>query len=207
MAQSDIHETVAICGTADQAGLNVRHWFEDVSAGAGATLLEFAAALSTALAPAYKELLSDTATFFGCTAKRVLPLPPSATFSSSAGAGPGLRPGDILPKQVSGLISYAPSPLTGTEKGRSYVPFPAEGSSDALGRPTSTYLADLAALGVIYSTVLAVVGAAGTSQFVPVILTRATATFSTIVASFASPKWATQRRRGDFGRTNVIIGP
>lgn len=206
MAQGDLHETVAVCATADQAGLNVRHWFEDIQSGNGATLPEFVAALSTLVAPAYKELLNENARYVGMTAKRVRPLPPSATFSSADGAGVGLRPGDLLPKQVAGLISYVPDPLFGSEKGRSYVPFPSEISSDSLGKPTTTYTADLLILGNIYATVLAVVGAAGTSLYVPSIFTRSTGDFGPIQIAQAAARWATQRRRGDFGQPNIIIG-
>jgi hypothetical protein len=119
--------------------------------------------------------------------------------------GMGTFNDDNLPKQVCGLISKRGDVPGKHGRGRIYMPFPMEVDSAPDGRPTPGYIAAnaaWAALGLVVSTRSF---AAGSVVWIPVIYRRSNPALSSyILSSHASEFWATQRKRGDYGRPNAI---
>lgn len=120
----------------------------------------------------------------------------------------GTEDSDVLPKQTCGLIRKR-SVFSGRgNSGRIYVPFPGIGVN-VDGAPTAPYLAKLQALadGLAPNPSLAI--GVGNFSLVPVIFdpTRITVLGMTAVTTTTcAAKWATQRKRGDFGAPNILPG-
>lgn len=205
-AVGDFLEITFGCTAEGQNGLNVRHAKVVAQAGAGVTDQVLAEKLSTTFAPEYKGLLSITAAYLGCKVRIMEPIPGIPAFSNLF-AGAGSQPGDILPTQVAGLIKLT-SDFGGRQgRGRVYVPFPSESTSDASGDPNADYLTRLQDLGDLFvGTFTAAVALDSTTiQWV----VSKSAVGKTIPLKRAVPRthWATQRRRSEINRSDVEFGP
>jgi len=204
MEVNDIVQTRHYCRLGDQASVNVRHWRVTTKAGTGATLASFLTTLAgTGLHAAYRALINDQAEYVGTDAQIIFPTLGVPT-QSTTGAGSGDTSGDALPTQTSGLLTIRTSLGGRKNRGRLYVPFPTETDNTSAGAPTSTYQLALADLAAIFAVSYIGVGAGGnTNDLQPVILHRSNMTTTAVTSVTASAKWATQRRRGKFGRPNT----
>jgi hypothetical protein len=110
-----------------------------------------------------------------------------------------------LPKQTAGLITLRSSVVGKKNRGRQYVPFPATASDQGAGVPTLLYLADLIPLGAALRNVTVVgdAGPANTADFSPIIWKKGSPTHAFITSMVVRRAWATQRKRGDYGRLNA----
>lgn len=203
IAVNDIWEVKIGTYCAGQAGLNVRHYIAGVVTGTSATDIQLALLLDNLFAPLYKPLMAFTATYYGVQVQRVQPLPRTSPVVSAANVGIGTGGTSALPTQVSGIVTLQTGFAGRAFRGRAYVPFPSSASNDAvLDRPTPGYVGPLLALGVAMRTA-ALVGTAGnTVNMLPVLYHRATGTSSFLTFARANAKWATQRKRGNYGQPN-----
>lgn len=126
------------------------------------------------------------------------PRPESTTGNQS----PGINANPLLPTQVSGLISLYTDTLGKTGQGRVYVPFPWAGANDTNATPTSAYMTGLNTLGTFFATNRTVAGVGVSANIMPVLYIPGGAPPKPIIRAIARDAWATQRRRGAFGRTN-----
>lgn len=84
------------------------------------------------------------------------------------------------------------------------MPFPAESQNDADQTPTAAYLVVLFNYtSVAIASLLAGVNP-NTNTLESIVYNRASGTGIPITSFTARDKWATQRRRGDYGRTNIL---
>ncbi len=164
------------------------------------------------VAPLYKPLMPLTGEYRGVTVgilRAIVPYPAKyIPASANANAGAGTAAGAPLPGQVSGLISYF-SPRPGPAgRGRSYVGFPAIVHDTGAGNPTAAYMTLLDNLAAVTAVGIAVVTLGGATATLVRAIIHQTNKFDITpppdpVTGFVSRgKWATQRRRGDFGRLN-----
>lgn len=123
-------------------------------------------------------------------------------FSTGVGFAGGLA-GDVLPTQTAGLITKRTAVPGRRGRGRAYIPFPTESYNDANGLPTNAYMTPAGALAFSISQSVLVGTLIDGNYLDPVILHRDTGGTSDILATLARQKWATQRRRGSYGRPNV----
>jgi hypothetical protein len=188
-----------------QIGLFVLHWKVDsvVNTTGAPTDFDIADIMGSTLATAMAAPLCSNATFEGNTVQVILPVRRPYTWSLS-GSGAGAISGDPLPKQDAGLIAKLTT-LTGrANRGRLYFPFPSEASNDTPGQPGVAYRAALDALGAVLFVPQTVVGVKGTVSFSPIIYHRASGGGQPVVNWAVRTRWATQRRRGDFGAINRL---
>lgn len=204
MEIGDIIQTAAVSSLGNQAGVNVRHWRVLNKIAMGVDELVIANFFDSVLAPLYKGVLVDAARYEGVVAKRILPLPAGVPAISSTSAGPGQNTGDPLPRQVCGIITLRSIFAGRANRGRVYVQFPSEEVSDSTPKPSAFYLTQLAPLGAAYAQNHVIASGLNSNELVPVILHVATSTTTDIVVSVPRQKWATQRRRGDYGSPDVI---
>jgi hypothetical protein len=123
---------------------------------------------------------------------------------NTTGNGFGDNAGDALPRQTSGIISLVTALGGRKNRGRVYVPFPSETDNAIAGHPTAGYVTALGDLAAILTGPYIGVGAGGnTNDLQPVILHRVDGSVTPITGHFERSFWATQRRRGDFGRPNT----
>lgn len=204
---NDVFQVVIGCRFGDQLGLNVRHYFSFASAGTGAvTLTGIANGFAAALGPLYQGVLSESAEFRGVVVQKIKPLPMGMPALSSLGVLPGLRSGDPLPRQIAGLISFQTAFAGRRMRGRSYIPFPAESDNEPDTTPSVTYITALSFLAAQLISLVTVTEGANSEQLMPVIFHRDTTSVTQILTATANDAWATQRRRGSFGRPNALIG-
>jgi hypothetical protein len=145
--------------------------------------------------PIDAKLLGTRVTFLNRLAPR-----PLAGVATSTSTGSTANP--ALPTQVSGIISLRGDIASRHGRGRVYVPFPAVTDHDATLRPTAVYLGHLNALAAgMFSTVTFTSGV-NTATVQIGIFDRRAGTLTTISSVHAKQVWATQRRRGDYGRKN-----
>jgi len=149
-------------------------------------------------------VMAIQAKFLGCKVSALdtvpRPLPGIATSTSS-----GSMTNPALPGQVSGIISWL-TPLAGQKyRGRVYVPFPGADGNDTDNTPTAAYVNNLDNLGVVLIAPFGVTVAFATVNLTPVIYHRADNTGSNVTAFRSNKLWSTQKRRGNYGRTNAPV--
>lgn len=201
---NDIIELVPYCTQDDQAALNVLHLKCTATVGGPFTESDVANAIAAYYTSRYVGLLNNNAYFNGVTLRRWLS-PGWGAYYYKALRVQGLAGADALPRQDAGIISWR-TPISGRRgRGRSYVPFPAEADNDTTAIPGATYMSNLASLANrIITTGALVITGANVATFNLVIYSRDLGTFEQVDHFVTPRKWATQRRRGSFGRPNRI---
>lgn len=205
MAIGDIFEIRTVCTMGDQTSITVNHLRSISTTGAVATTsTAVASRVSTLTHTAFKGVLVADATFYGISATRVYPTLGPFGFSI-ADAGAGTFGADAGPRQVAGVLAKSSNLGGATGRGRMFLPFPAASATDtASGHPTSTYRTAGAAIGTAYLTAIVVTVGAGTETFEWIIYNRALPLLSPpVTGGVTRAKWATQKRRGDYGRPNT----
>lgn len=197
-------QVTVVTAQQDQIGLNILHYHCYGIAGGAVTDVDFCSAVDALYAPLYKPLLNATAEYRGIIAQIVYPSRFVAVFSS-ANSGIGTAGADPMPKQVCGFISKRTIFAGRNQRGRSYIPFPSQSSNSAPDDiPSAGYMTDLAVLAIQMSALVTVTAAGNTADLRPVIWSPAEeATPKIIEVCRGLDVWATQRRRGDYGRKNV----
>lgn len=197
----NIVELRIYCSLAEQTSINVRHFEVMAIAGASAEVSDVAIFMDVALAPLYAAAMAPAANYDGSTAQVIHP-GRLAYYANLGLVNPGTVTGDPLPRQTSGLIRFRSAIAGSRGVGRLYVPFPSEGSNTAAGHPVAAYQTAIGAIADVFETT-AVVGAGGdTADLRPIIWHRDTQTGIPITQGIGSSRWATQRRRGDYGQPN-----
>ena len=200
-------EVVSVNRAGQQLGLNLRHYQVTAVGGQGVTLGQIATNVGTVIGPLYQAVMGGGASYQGCLARIVGIGPASPPAWDTIGTGPGIGPGDLLGKQLAGLISWYTAFSGRGNHGRTYVPFPSEGNNDPGGVPSAAYVSGITNIANAWFSVRSV-GAIDTSTLTPVLFHRAQGSSTPLLGLAVRSLWATQRRRGDFGRVNpVVSGP
>lgn len=205
MPVGDLYQIRTLCWSSTQIGLNVRYYTIAAFTGTEATPTQIAAGFDTALNGAYKALLSASAAWRGVGAKRLTTVP-TIEYSSIGNAGVGGVAGDLLPTQVSGLISLYSTTPNRIGRGRVYVPFPSEADNTSAGVAQASYVTRLQTLAALLNVTTVVNGTGGTTSLAPVLRNRQTGALITLIGgtTFSHSNWATQRRRGNYGKQNLF---
>lgn len=200
----DTWEVKVGCYCKGQAGINILHYDVQSVDGTPQTPEALALAADTIFAPLYKALLANDASYYGVAVKRVRPLTPTAIVVSASLIGPGgAMNGGALPTQVSGIITKQGELEGRANRGRVYVPFPGDTFMDpTTSSPTAGYQTALIALKDTLIGDLNVGTLPNQTVLQPVIYDRLTGARRSIVSGRANQKWATQRRRGNYGAAN-----
>jgi len=213
MAIGDRYLIKTVCNTASQVSINRLHYQVIGEVGGGLVLFDLLQAYTAAIAGFYKALMPPTAAFRGCSIKLVAN-PPGLDLTNSASAGDGTALGDAVPTQVSYIIKLNSLFGGGSFRGRVYPGFVATNHVDADGGLTAgaiVKLQDLAdQMGPVDTFVNAGVSTTmqlmvrGTSANPAPPPPRINPFYSNVGLLTAQAKLATQRRRGQFGRTNPL---
>jgi len=203
LINGDILESRTVCQLGDQIGINVMHW--QVRGVTGTVDLQDAAdALDAVTAPAYKPCLATSVTYYGTGLRAVSPVL-SVEVASKLNTGPGTSGALVLPKQVSGLITWLTNTPGRTGRGRSYIPFPSQDDESGTEVPNAAYVTNLNIItAVIGNTTIAVIPAGGSASLRQIIWSRAHPVVKDVQEGVGRARWATQRRRGDYGRINTV---
>jgi len=188
----------------DQIGINVRHFrVANITIGAP-TEENIAGDMESFFATQYKPLIANTADWKGLEITKISPLPARVPVFANVNVGPGTGGPNLLPRQTCGLFKVG-SPLGGRQnRGRVYVPFPATAHETVDGHPTLAYqgLLDNLALNLIglheYGIALNKANCQWVVRHAPGLTT------TDLTTRVVRARWATQKRRGDYGTPNPL---
>ena len=206
MPINDLYQQRTVTYSNQQAGINIRYWKVDSFTGTEATPAQCATALDALVAPAYKPLLVASATYRGVGFRRITGVK-TIQYYTTANTGVGTVAGDQLPTQVSGLITFYSTTPGRSGRGRFYVAFPGEADNTATANAQATYVTRLTTLGNIFAISLVAPGTGGSTTLIPVLYNRkTTGTIPLFPGGTVYPHstWATQRKRGGYGKTNIL---
>lgn len=192
---------------AKQEGVNtVRFTIASATPGGPMDSDDLAVAIANQYAANFKALLDSSARYAGLSLQDF----PSRTFVPSfttTGAGAGTVVGNDCPTQASGLVTLRTNYAGPSGRGRIYIPFPSVTSNDTAGVPTAAYKILLDQLAEeLEGPVPLVVGVGLVDVLVyPIICNAAGSGVEKRVTNASGVlKWATQRRRGSYGRLNLL---
>jgi hypothetical protein len=189
--------------TPSQVGINTAHFVVVMKAGVGATTQQVAETLDVALEARYKAVLSVGARYRGVSVQRVHPGGVTVPSATSDNDGPGAVAGDMLATQVSGIVSSRTDLAGPRYRGRVYIPFPGETDNQATGVPSAAYVTAIEDLAEELFTPFTAGAGGNTVTLDPVVFHRDTNSGTAITSFIARTVWATQRRRGAYGRMNL----
>lgn len=186
----------------DQLGLMGCHFRATNKVATGASLEDFAAAVDAACGTKLIACMANDADYRWTQVIRIKPVR-SVTVINNANTGSGTAGTQLLPTQTCGLVGKL-TPFAGRKnRGRCYVPFPAEDDNAATGTPTVGYATRLGLLANEFIKTYTVSdGIGGSWDLIPVLMNESTGLTIDVTSHILRQKWATQRRRGAFGRPN-----
>jgi hypothetical protein len=116
-----------------------------------------------------------------------------------------------IPNQVSGLVTKLTGSAGRKNRGRMYIPFPSVADQDAVSQqPTANYVTDIAAIATgigVNAPFTFACGAGNTVTLAMLVYNFKASPPATVIATnafIARPRWATQKRRGDYGKPNAF---
>jgi len=197
-----LYEFKLYCAHEEQCAINVIHFSYAIGADGPATSTGAMEAISDIVRPLYADVLSFKADYRGISIQEMNVGPPGTIeFLSSPLAGEVT--GDMLPRQTCGLITKVPASGSGFRKGRCYVPFPSEDDNDESAVPSTTYVTRLEALAAgLFQVYNLIQGVDDVGVLTPRLWRRGGGTTAIVTGTSVRRKWATQRRRGSYGRAN-----
>lgn len=204
LALGDVLRVRVACYTANQVGINTVHYRVSTVGGSSQTDAQVALYMDTLLETRYKTVLSAQAKYRGVSVQKIRPLPVTVPQVSTAFDGVGSVAGDMLATQVSGIVTSQTALAGPANRGRAYIPFPGESDNGVSAAPVPAYVTGIDDIGSELFTPHPVGLAPNQITITPVIYHRATATFTDIVGWVARSQWATQRRRGAYGKFNSV---
>lgn len=196
MAIGDILQFKIFAKAPAQLSMNTVHYIVTNETAGGATLQELVDDFDLQMKTSFRNCLSTSAELRGFTVQRIWPMPVSALYKSTTGAGAGTVAGQTLPTQVSGIITLRTLWGGRKNRGRVYVPFPSENSMDANADPTAAYKTLLQTFGGVLTIPWTTVGAGGTTTIAMVLKNKDFPATPPIFQAEARSYFATQRRRG-----------
>lgn len=202
LAINDVIRAQIICADNEQASFNTVHYQVTGVGVSTATLEDFCGNWSALVAPKVKPLIWNGASFNGVIGQVISPLPLMARFLEDADSGVGTAGAIGAPRQATGLIRFQTDFAGPGFRGRNYLPFVSTTSVQSYGTATNLYVANALVLSEAMRTFTAVSNAGRTATVRLGLFKRAGSVFTPVVSTSASPDFATQKRRGTFGRAN-----
>jgi hypothetical protein len=189
----------------NQLGLCHMDYVITAIGGVGLDLGEIGTAADSFYRPLVVPLMGPNTSYRGNV---VSTLPPLATWAPATTADALVgSAGDLaLPSQVSLLISKKTAKGGRKFRGRMYIPFPGRDLEDMsapgqLTGPAATNLTNLAlALEATYTRTVGI----NSVTFAPIVYHKVTLNNDRVTICVPSITFATQRKRGSYGRTNTI---
>jgi hypothetical protein len=187
----------------EQAAVNTFFYKVTAVGGSIGTLEDMTDAFSTAVHTLYKLILNQQTNFDGVLGQIVFPPPLMVAVKNNGDAGGGTDGPDAAARQAAGLIAWG-TPLAGPGgRGRTYLPFTSAIDSEGIGVPNAAYIiaATNFAAAVLTFTTFSIGGRSATFEFG--LKKRNSSTFTPVTQGVVASKWATQKRRGSYGRPNA----
>lgn len=201
------------CAATDQAAVNTLYFMVLASSGTPGTDLDAAINMDENMGPFYKAMMPSSVSYQGCEAG-IVKKPALSVQIARGQAGAGTDGTVALPRQITSLVHYRTANAGRRYRGRSYLPFPPVGAAELDGTMTAAYAVKVALWTAQLSTITfwnnpytVPTGFTTVAQVIPHFLRKGEVgpeippTFTTAIQP--DDRFATQRRRGSFGRTNA----
>lgn len=212
LAVGNLLRTRFWCVATDQAAVNTMYWSVVASSGAPTTDLNAADEFDFFMGPFYKAQMPSSCSYQGCTVQ-VVTHPPMTPQVGRASAGAGTLGTIAMPRQVASLVSFKTASAGRRYRGRVYLPFPPVGAAEGDGTMTAAYAviiaqwsAQWASISTLDNSLTTPTGFVTISQVIPHFLKKGEVGPEippTVVTNVQPGElFATQRRRGSFGRQN-----
>jgi len=207
----DILEVRTVCTNADQLSLNVLHYRVTFLTGPapGVTISEMATGLSNIMGPGYQLIMPASAAYRGTGVKNLM-APPTQEATSTASAGPGVAGGAEIPQQVSYLVNFKTESSGRGFRGRIYPGFVSNLHVNTSGNMNAAGFTAIQLMAAAIVGNFTITSGANQTTIQLIILRRQAnklplpfPTYADVTTITARNAFATQRRRGDFGRTNT----
>lgn len=192
---NDLLEVRNVMVDAHDGAVNVMHFKVHTVTTGGAGDQETANIIANIFKPVYLALTATTVEWRYSSHRRVWPLPKTPEIQSDIAVGSGTATGDQLPGQTCGIITLRTGLAGVKNRGRQYIPFPAESANGSDGLPNAAYQALLAPLRTIIINDITVAGISGGYVLRPVIYHAAAHTSDDVTSGVLRDYWGTQRRR------------
>lgn len=199
----DIVEVSVYCKLVEQVAINVLHYNVDAVGGVAVKYDELAGRIYAKLEDAYRDWMTDAAQFAGVGVRRLYPLPKSIQYTRIDPVD-GTLSAFTLPAQIAGLITVrTPKPGPGG-RGRVYIPFGSVNWSDVEGNMTPDAETQLAVIADLLGPTAAWQEATAAWTVVATLQVSAAVGAPECDNILPTGKWATQRRRGNYGKANSL---
>lgn len=194
-----------ICTVPGQISVLTTKWqMTNITGGSQFPTTDFLTEFDSQMGSLMQPLLSNGAQYYGTQVYLMNPIGPAPrpdSFKGNTVAGTGGA--GLMPTQVSGLISFYTPQLGKVGQGRAYIPFPSLAAGQSDGTPTPEYLANLSALATFLRVLNNITAGAISGDFEHVLYQGGSATPLFITDATPRDAFATQRRRGAYGRVNT----
>jgi hypothetical protein len=193
------------CAMTNQVSFNNIVYQVRSVAGGGVTDQAIVTTVDGLVAPLMKVILGNNASWYGTSLGKIWPLPRTATVIETGNAGVGTAVTPSQPGQVAGIIKGKTDLAGHKQRARLYLPFVYEGGNDTITNvPTAAAIAHFNTIAAQVYTPYTVTVGMNSTTVVPVVFHRLTHTSNDITAYGPGLKWATQKRRGNYGQPNVF---
>ncbi len=198
--------------TAEQAAVNTLYWQVEAIPFTPPSDVEIADDLDAMLGPLYIAVMGANSKYNGVQVYKMstdlnfTPFQPAVVTTS---AGMGTATGVPLPRQSCGIISWNTRKVGQRYRGRTYLPFPAASMDAGNGTPSTGTVTNYNAIalacanyvttGTTSCSVKQQLYHHGLPKHVPPL----PGTLDEIQGWHIPVKWATQKRRGSYGRANT----
>lgn len=202
IANGDIVSVRTACYATDQVGLNSLG-FQLSSISGTPTLEGFATGYSAVLRDLYAACMALTAQYYGLSVQRIAPTITQPI--QIVDIVQGFAAGNLTPRQSCGIVAKKGDLPGRPGRGRIYVPFLADSLVGVTGHLNGVGSADIGFLAIkLFTSIVVDCGGGNTVTTFPCILNRPAPGFNLINSYTVRTKIATQRRRGDYGRSNAV---
>jgi hypothetical protein len=214
VAVGDLYKHRIFCYSGNQVAINTRYFIPTLNSGAAVTEQQLITAMDIVHAAAYKPAMHNLAQYIGSDIQNIQVGPPyPIQIAASANTGNGTGGADPLPQQVSGIYTVTTDKTGRGFRGRAYIPFPSTAFVTIATPPlmSAAYQALLTSIANEFVGSVTI-GVAGSSYDLNWCIRHSAppalrGTTEETVSFKVGSNFATQRRRGDFGRTNTVPVP
>jgi hypothetical protein len=191
------------CTADEQVSINNFHYLVTAVGASPATDQDVIDQFDALIATNLKATMSSATFYHGTQGQIIAPGPAHVDVVQTLGTGPGSSGAATLPRQATGLTSWYTG-LTGRKnRGRTYWPFPSAAYDTGDGKPLPAWTT---LIGTLSNQILGLTAIANGGRSATIklgIYHRQTQSTTDVINYIARGAWATQRRRGSYGRPNT----
>jgi hypothetical protein len=203
LAPNDVIQARCFCVFGDQASVNTFYYIVGSVGPSPATDADAATQVDATFAPVIKVYMPNTAGYNETVCRVISNSPPTSPQFSNLNAGVGTGGGTGLSKQTAGIISWQTAFAGKKWRGRTYLPFPSTDEITNSGAPNALHTFRANAIAAAMKNLILISQAGRTANIAMVLFHRGPPPTTTVMNGWYIPvKFATMKKRGNYGRAN-----